>query len=466
MASQQHYDIAIIGSSASAIGYLSIPIPFELKVCVIDAGYKFKYTKSNPESQENLFKIHKNDKSYHGQFDSNPNNKGFNQVSGLNTYNSFMYGGLTNFWGAAIKNYDSEVLKKMGIDDLKLDDIEFANSILNVSNFYPILNSHADTLLKNKSKIHDNFCKIHNSSLAINFSKCINCNNCLYGCPTDAIFNSKKIYAQLTDNYDKFPNHILQKIIPKGQVNKLILFDYEKNLDVPVYANKVVLCTGAINTSIILMNSFDVINSIKILDSQCFTVPLIKFKISNFKRNNIELSTLFIDTNINNVNYHGQLYETGYFIGNSIKKIFNVPFWLLNKLNKLVYFYQGYLDSNQSPSGTIYRENDKLIFTKNPASHNTLISLLRKNFIFFRKHGLFQLNFLKIIHPIFRGYHFGAISINTDRKIFINPEDGVFSLQNNIIIADASVFKYIPSGPITNLIIANARKIAKNSLQK
>ena len=73
-----------------------------------------------------------------------------------------------------------------------------------------------------------------------------------------------------------------------------------------------ILGCGPINTAKLLLKSFSEISSIKIKDSQGFTLPLVDLSLNGLfnpkGKDIIELSNLFIKTKINKDLFHGQLY--------------------------------------------------------------------------------------------------------------------------------------------------------------
>ena len=467
------FDYVIIGSGPSSTGfYLSEKFQkVSSSSCVIDTALDYNNILDKEPSSDFLYKIHDvNHKTYYGDKGATQYKIPFEYDSGFDMKNSYYLGGLTNVWGAACERYNSNELKKMGLS-IEEEYYEKIEKHMHINNM----------LLPKKSKMRKIYTKLQRESnekafvtpakLAVKFSKWgENCGG-LYGNTSKAIFNSKYEFYKLTNNTTRILGEFVNKIFYNAQndikIETISLKDGRKRI---IKTKNLIIGCGPINTAKLLLKSFNDINSIRIKDSQGFTMPIVDQSLNGFffqeEKDIIELSNIFLKNNIKDNIFHGQLYFCGSYAKNQISKSFYIPRILLNQLINIIYLYQGYLPSEFSSEGEITLQEKKFNFKilKN-YDEKILKEFCNDIGIFLRKSNLRQFNSLKKVSNIFGVYHFGSLSIILDNKeLHLSPDSGLLDNYKGIHIIDASVLKNLPGGPITSTVMANALRIADNIL--
>ncbi len=463
------YDYLVIGSGPSALAFLTSEKLKRYSVCLVDSSIRYKSTYEKHLSESDLYDLHLGDKkSFYGQIEATDYSMEIDDVDGLTVSNSFMLGGLSNVWGGATEVFNKNVLKKMGIfHDLKNSQQEMTN----------LLKVRKESLTEN-SLIKDIYTKIAKecisikpvrSKLAIN-SECVKCGSCMYGCVYGAIFNSKHEYDRLAASYNRMDGYFAEKIITGQNFNVVKLVHINSLRKYEVRAKKIVIACGPINTARLILRSFDQVESIRIADSQSFYIPMLSKKLANIfrkqKKDSTELSKFYLKSKVGSDLVHGQIYTFGPFLRNHVRKILGIRF--LPKIffaNALL--YQGFLSSEKSSSGKMIRSGtQKIIFKVDQRYDKDFLRLVISNIkMNFKKAGVITFSLFKKIVPIYGAYHFGAIQVARNGKNFRpDPSNGTIEGLPGIHLVDASVFHYLPSGPLTQVTMANSRYIADNIL--
>lgn len=463
-----NFDYVVIGSGPSSTGFF-LSDKFQKsasKFCIIDTALKYRSIQKKEPSQEYLYKIHDiNHKTYYGDSGATTSKVKYELNSNINITNSYFKGGLSNVWGAACKRYDEEELIKMGlsIEEKYFKKIE---DYMNVNEMIFPKNSKMSSLYKKLNEKNSNKISVEPARLAVEFDKWNKECGGLYGCTSSEIFNSKDNFTNLTKDASLIEGEFVNKIfyVSPNNINieTISLDNGKKRL---IKTKKLILGCGPINTAKLLLKSFSEISSIKIKDSQGFTLPLVDLSLNGLfnpkGKDIIELSNLFIKTKINKDLFHGQLYFSGTYVKNQITKQFKIPKFLLNNLLNICYLYQGYLPSEYSSEYEILFEDNYYNFKIIKNYDKSKLKILHnKTGEYFRKSKILQLNLFERISDVFGVYHFGSLSIFSDKKkLNISTEDGSIDEIEGIHIIDASLLKNLPSGPITSTIMANAMKI-------
>ncbi len=465
------FDYIVVGSGPSSTGfYLSESFQNNIKkFCIIDTHVDYRNSHDKKSSSKELFRLHDiKNKTYYGSSLATKSKLPFELETNINISNSYFKGGLSNVWGGANERYNVGERQEMGLDfdDIYYDKIE---KHLNIANFEIPTNSKLNGIYHKLKKNSSKSLYTTASKLSIDMTKCIKCRECLYGCPTKAIYNSKYNFSHITKDVSLYTNAFVNKIYYDSPNNIRVEVVSLNDGSRKTYKTKnIILGCGPINTSKLLLKSFKEFSSIQINDSQGITIPLFDFTFSKFFNieddNYIELSNFYIKTLIDGKKFHGQFYFSGEYIRNQVSKQFKIPKPFLSNLLNLVYIYQGYLSSNYSSSGLLSIKEKKFNFTEIKKYDKKMLNeLINKNGTYFKKAGLQQLNFLKKIAPILSTYHFGNINIKLkNSEIIPSSTDGSLKGYDGIHLIDASILQSLPGGPITSTVMANAMKIAND----
>lgn len=141
-------------------------------------------------------------------------------------------------------------------EDYNIDLSSEFNYIEDLLDVHPLKESHigkgTDLFIKSAEKLDLNPIVMPK---ALNEKECVKCGNCAFGCPVDAKWSSKDFIDEAIENG--------AKLITEAEVNELIIEDneikgvsYIKNgQKETIYADTVVLCAGAVGSSVILQKA-------------------------------------------------------------------------------------------------------------------------------------------------------------------------------------------------------------------
>ena len=471
------YDFIIIGSGLTAFAALSELEETKSRILVIDYGLIAK--KSDKDFQEidiSQIKPTVNKKFIGDTFATDIISNG--RIKNLNISSSYALGGLSNIWGCAVEEFGLNEFKdwpdiqkglSLGYKRLK-EKINFI-SPLDLTNkgdfdlFY--FNKLKDSKFKNY--------EIKKSILAIDKGLCKFCNECLYGCRHNATFNAKNyIEEQIkTKRIDYEPNIHVDSVKDADQFST-VFGSYKNGKKVIFKGKKILICTGAINTAKLVLNSFPEIKKIEIRDSQCFNMPLISNKLTgvNHKKDAIALSQFIIKQKeiIANKSIHYQIYYPSLYINNLINsKLDFLPFNLPEYIKKRIYVIQGYLPSDLSSSVTLIKTKNNIKsdlsrrYSEIYLTHsiNSISRILSKS-------GLMPLQSLLNVMPVISGYHFGS-SLPMSNKNLTSPYTDFYGRLegvHNIHVLDSSILPNIPAGSYSYTVMANAIRIVNAIVEK
>jgi ferredoxin len=455
MKNQKIFDICVIGSSFAATGFLMSEKLKNKKILCIDLNNKYTARLSHL-SQKELFNTHAKNKKFMAQDDTLGNTKieKLDQIHNFQVRNSYMTGGYSKIWGSVNKTYTVKEQKEI---------IGY-----NLSKHIAIVNNkiHQITLKKNAINLKGSGISFPKATIAVNKEKCIECGNCMYGCPYDAIFSTNLLYEDLSSQFDKLDNYYLNKIIKKKECLVLELINNKTANIKHIKTRKIALGSGSINTAKILLRSFRSISRIFIKDSAVFYVPLFKKKIIN--DNNIDLASSVFSLKHYSSSIFIQIYAFKYYLLNQILSLFGFFTNRLDFLSKFFFLFMGFLPSKYSPKAEISVNNINNKFQINIKKNNKTKIVVKKILLKLKEIG-FASNYILISFMLkygkpFSSYHFGSLEIQDQNKknMKIYRKKGLIlnKFVSNIYLIDSSIFKSIPSGPLSLLIMANAYRIA------
>ena len=471
------YDFIILGSGLTAFSALSELEKTKSRILVIDYGLIAK--KSNEDLQRiniNLIKPTESKKFLGDNFSTNVIPDG--DIKNLGISNSYALGGLSNIWGCAVEEFNSEEF----IDWPDIDKgLSYGYKRLRekISLVSPLDLAKKDDFdlyyfnqLKN-GKFKD--IEIKKSILAINKSLCKFCNECLYGCRHGATFNSKNyIEEQIKAKQIDYEGNIHIDFVKDGKEFSSVFGTSKDGKKMVFKGKKVLICMGAINTAKLILNSFPNIKRIEVKDSQCFNMPLISKKLVGISNNkeSIALSKFVIKQKkiLKNKSIHYQVYYPSLYTKSLIdSKLSFLPFRLPKYFKDRVYVVQGYLPSDLSSSISLTRVS-KSIEASLARSYSQIYLNYSINNIskIFSQSGFLPIrSLLNIMNP-FSGYHFGSSLPMSNKSLNSTSTDLYGRLKNvlNIHVLDSSILPNIPAGSYSFTVMANAVRIVKSIKDK
>jgi hypothetical protein len=471
------YDFIIAGSGLTAFAALSELEETKSRILIIDYGLIAK--KSNEELQRidiNLIKPTESKIFLGDDFSTSPIPAG--NIKNLTISNSYALGGLSNIWGCAVEEFNSEefidwpdIHKGLSYGYKRLrEKINLVSPLdLAKKNDFDL---YYFNQLKNR-KFKD--IEIKKSILAINKNLCKFCNECLYGCRHGATFNSKNyIEDQIKAKRVDYEGNIHIDLIKDGKEFSTVFGTSKNGTKMTFKGKKVLICLGAINTAKLILNSFPDIKKVEIKDSQCFNIPLISKRLIgiNNKKESIALSQFVIKQKkiLNNKSIHYQVYYPSLYTKSLIDlKLSFLPFRLPKYFKERVYVAQGYLPSDLSSTISLAMAGKKIEASlAKPHSEIYLNYSINNISRIFSQSGFFPIkSFLNIMNP-FSGYHFGSSLPMSNKSLNSTSTDLYGRLKNvsNIHVLDSSILPNIPAGSYSFTVMANAIRIVKSIKDK
>ncbi|MDC0944886.1 hypothetical protein OAR82_03470 [Candidatus Pelagibacter sp.] len=397
--------IALLGAGLGSVGsYLALKkLNLDKNVTIFNSSYKIthkkvKWTSNNLKNNyQYLFK--KNG------FKTLNNKSVFGEILKMNKNiwdNNFSYG-MSKFWGGVIQIPSNHIIKKNFSKNFRVNSFK---SILNeIPTTLPtnklLKNSYKNFYSQNTIKCHpiilkvlEKFSNLKNqktvnygiNSVAINNNgksknDCINCSNCIIGCPQNSFFSSERFYKGIKT----FDENIEKVDIKKN----LIITKNSKK-----YFDKIIFNLGPYYNQKLLLNNFDNLDNILIKDSFSYTIPIYyKGKIKNYN------------------SYYGLTNLTANFLNKKFEDYFTVQF---------------------------FPPNNHIIHSLNLGHDNYLTDLINNNFL---KKFIFARVYLsdKYSKKIIYRKDNTTQSYSKDTKQIKNK---IFKMLNSVLLNDFSILKF------------------------
>lgn len=381
---------------------------------------------------------------------------------------SLSFGGLSNYWGLQIDNYinlKNENIKEKTKNEIKKTFFDFLKKYNLIGKFIHKKNIYKNQfkppkslkrLLESKNKKF----KIIRPILAYGYK--LNKKNLNF-------INENKTKLTASNFLKKsklkkkinFHNFYLDKIKKYGKKIKLICKNGEKEKNFIV--NKVILATGTIATTKLIIDYLNIKKEIKVYHHPRLIVAYLAKKSIDINLNFTPSLLQIIGKSENSI-FSLDLRPGNKFIIDSltdVSRLFLPIKFLLNTIKKRIVFSNILLASKNS---NVYIKRVDGIFNIYTKKNNILKKLkkINKNIFSFFIEKKFVFPFYKTHFPgIGSDFHyFGTIPFNKKSKLSVNEN---CQLKNNkgIYIVDSSVFNFKFNKYPLGIVMANARRIGK-----
>ena len=472
------YEYVVVGTSFGALGCISGLIKSKKKILCIDGSeilkedsntkdqYDFEFTKQNIPIKKFAF-----NKQYKDFFKP------------IEVLESHSFGGLSNVWGGSALRYlkddfedwpiSYEILKSFYSECEKIMNIHHYNDDIS-----KVLNIEEDIKNDTQLELYSDFIKsfikryIKNENYTIGYSR-IALDNA-----KDA-FSTRPLLEKLIK--EKKIEYIKNLILEKFHINddKSIELKF-KNSDKKITTKKLFLGAGALNTPKIVINSLENKEDLNVKESQVFFIPAIF--AGKILENNTEHHTLTQSQFIHQKNIKFNIGKITYQIKYDpklTKMLLKKQFGLLYKaipdfIIKRIFFISGFINSNHSTYyAKIKKENLAVDIIENKDNKKMIkYEVLNQLKILEKVHSFKLFKFFLKLGDFGISYHLGASipmlkekNIIEDKKNKLyTKKNGEISLFKNVFVIDSSNFTNIPAGPISLTIMANALRVANESL--
>ena len=437
------------------------------------------------------------------------------QLDGLTAVNgaaapliSSAYGGFSNVWGSQLMPFTSAAFESWPVNaatmrrhyEAILHQIPFAGEEDDLAARFPLMRPPAplpsmsprslrvlNAYEKHKSRLNDRGITVGKARLALKADRCIRCGMCMTGCPYGLIYSAAQTFdilrhaSRVTFNggflalkiiEDATRATVITREIATGQIR---LFE----------ADRVFVACGAIGTTRLVANSLGLFNvDLPMLESRQFVLPLLSLHATEDPRNksdftlnqfnmivapgggSVDLSTL-----------HFYTFNPAFIDGLPRALRTRSAEWLQVPLLRRLTVTFGYLPSWNSPRLRIHigsrREQPDLpdfhISSESPpqGQGQMLRAVLLRLIQSARILDLYPAIPMLRLSPAGKSYHWGgSFPHMTDRRtIFSSDRLGCVGSWKRIHLADAAVFPAVPAMTYGLTVMANAHRIASESLE-
>lgn len=424
-------------------------------------------------------------------------------------YPSYARGGLSNVWGASVLAYLPEDIRDWPITMEELRPYyERAFTLMPVAldRRAPVMaecisSASVQTLRfsEQSSNLNGAFKNAQGQSSKIMFGgsklaldaegrnqrgkECIYCGLCMCGCPYALIYNSASTLGKLqkNKNFTYLPGLFVEQV-KESQGEVRIYGRVLRNGQSKIFsAEKVYLACGVFSSARIMLRSYETYNRpLSGLDSHYFLLPLVSLwgtpKALTEDIHTLAHLCVWTHENLKKKAFL-QIYGYNDLYAKEIKSRMGLAFpvmqLVLKPLLRRFFMIQAFLHSDDSSTFKIELKrdaqgNDELHLEglMNPKTANALRDIKRELTRLCLKAKVFPLVPLMDVGTPGRGYHSGGTF-----PMRAAPRFGESDLWGrphgfkNVHLVDSSVFPTIPAGPITLNAMANAMRIADQSVE-
>jgi ferredoxin len=421
---------------------------------------------------------------------------------------SSAYGGFSNVWGSQVMPFTSAAFESWPVnaatmrrhyEDI-LRHIPFAGEEDDLAVRFPLMRPPAplpsmsprsrsvlDAYGRHKSRLNDRGITIGKARLALDAEKCIRCGRCMTGCPYGLIYSAAQTFNALRHASRVTFNggYLALKVIEEANRVTVISREIATGQIRLFEADRVFVTCGAMGTTRLVANSlglFDV--NLPMLESRQFVLPLLSLRATEDPRNkrdftlnqfnmivapgggSVDLSTI-----------HFYTFNPAFINGLPSVLRTRSAQWLQVQLLRRLTVAFGYLPSWNSPRLRIHIGSrceqpglpDFNISGDSPppGQSQMLRAVLLRLIQSARILDLYPVIPMLQLSAAGKSYHWGgSFPHMTDRPtIFSSDRLGRVGSWKRIHLADAAVFPSVPAMTYGLTVMANAHRIASESLE-
>ena len=437
------------------------------------------------------------------------------QLGGLTTVNgatasliSSAYGGFSNVWGSQIMPFTTAAFESWPVNaatmrchyEAILHRIPFAGEEDDLAAIFPLMRPPAplpsmsprslnvlNAYERYRSRLNDRGITIGKARLAFDAEKCIRCGMCMTGCPYGLIYSAAQTFdalrrvSRVTFNSGFLALKIIEEASQAIVVTREIATGRIRRFE----ADRVFVACGAIGTTRLVANSLGIFDvDLPMLESRQFILPLLSLRATedprdkrDFTLNQFNMIVAPDGGSVDLSTLHFYTFNSAFINGlPSVLRARSVEWLQVQLLRRLTVAF-GYLPSWNSPRLRIHigSRRDPLDLPEfnisgeaPPAGQRQMLRAVMLRLI----HSARILDLYPVI-PMLRlsevgkSYHWGgSFPHMTDKPtIFSSDVLGRVGSWQRTHLVDASVFPTIPAMTYGLTVMANAHRIASESLE-
>ena len=434
---------------------------------------------------------------------------GLTAVDGANTsLISPAYGGFSNVWGSQIMPFTTAAFESWPVNaatmrchyEAVLRQIPFAGEEDDLTAMFPLMRQPAPlpsmsprslnvlkAYEKHKSKLNYRGITIGKARLAFDAEKCIRCGMCLTGCPYGLIYSAAQTFDALrrASRVTFYSGFLALKITEEDNQVAVITREIATGRMRRFGADRVYVACGAIGTTRLVVNSlglFDV--DLPMLESRQFVLPLLSLRPTKDPRNKRDFTLNQFNVivapdggSLDISTLHFYTFNPAFIDGLPSALRTRSVEWLQVQLLRRLTVAFGYLPSWNSSRLRIHigsRPNhpelpDLHVSSEVPPSGQSqmlrAVSLRLAQSA--RMLDLYPLIPMLRLSAAGKSYHWGgSFPHTTDRPIILSSDRlGRVGSWERTHLVDASVFPTVPAMTFGLTVMANAHRIASESLE-
>jgi ferredoxin len=434
---------------------------------------------------------------------------GLAAVNGANTsLISPAYGGFSNVWGAQIMPFTTAAFESWPVNaatmrchyEAILSQIPFAGEEDDLTARFPLMRQPAPlpsmssrslnvlkAYEKHKSRLNDRGITVGKARLAFDAEKCVRCGMCMTGCPYGLIYSAAQTFDALrrASRVTFHSGFLALKIMEEDDQVAVIAREIVTGRTRRFEADRVYVACGAIGTTRLVANSlglFDV--DLPMLESRQFVLPLLSLRATEDPRNKHDFTLNQFNVivapdggSVDISTLHFYTFNPAFIDGlPSALRVRSVD-WLQAQLLRRLTVAFGYLPSWNSSRLRIHigsRCNnpelpDLHISSEAPPSEQSqmLRAVLLRLAQSARMLDLYPLIPMLRLSAAGKSYHWGGSFPHTTGGPIIFSSDtlGRVGSWKRTHLVDASVFPTVPAMTFGLTVMANAHRIASESLE-
>lgn len=325
---------------------------------------------------------------------------------------------------------------------------------------------------RHSARLHKAGVTAGRSRLAVSVARCQYAGLCLLGCPHTAIWSSEQALTDLVRSgvVEHWPSAVVDRFEERPDGVRLHLRTSEV-LD----AELVFVAAGPLGTTRLVLASLEAYDrEVRLLDSAYYTFPALRWRGSRVELGNT-LAQVFLEIEDHRVSAHPvhmQLYGYNDLMLRAVAarlclsepKAARVLAPVLGRL----LFVQGYLHSDESPCAWVWLERDGRLRARPGAGDaaERAVAVVRKVRSLRRALRMEPVAPMLRVWPPGKGFHVGGSFPMRDHPRELETDvRGRLAGFERVHVVDSSIFPTIPARTITLAAMANAHRIAWESVE-
>jgi len=437
------------------------------------------------------------------------------QLGGLTAVNgaatsliSSAYGGFSNVWGSQIMPFTEPAFQSWPVNaatmrthyEAILDHIPFAGEEDDLAARFPLMRSPRplppmasrslrvlDAYEKHRSRLNDRGITLGKARLAFDAKECIRCGMCMTGCPYGLIYSAAQTFNELrhANRVTLHSGFLALKIIEEANQATVIAKEITTGQLRRFEADRVYVACGAIGTTRLLANSlglFDV--DLPMLESRQFILPFLSLRATEDPRNERDFTlnqfNMIVAPDGGSLDIsmlHFYTFNTAFVDALPPALRARSAKWLQEQLLRRLTVAFGYLPSWNSARLRIHVGSQRHhldlpeFYISSEAPPPGQSQMIRALLLRITRSA--QLLDLYPVIPMFRlsavgkSYHWGGSFPHTadGPTVFSCDSLGRVGCWQRTHLVDASVFPTVPAMTYGLTVMANAHRIASESLE-